>query len=124
MAPSIFTKNDFSCIFNSVNGYGHVFLDRIRERNWYELIYDNTNIDVFYYPELVKKIYLGIDTTTIDLEHNQFFVHFNHEKLLVTLEAIDEVTQIPVPPQHVAAPLPLIDYMLIRVAQSWIVVSE
>ena len=55
---------------------GHVFLDRIRERHWFELVYDNTDVDVFYCPDLVKKIYT--DTITINLEHNQFLVHLDH----------------------------------------------
>ena len=35
--------------------------------------------------DLVKKFYTGIDTTTINLEHNQFLVHLNHGDLLLTL---------------------------------------
>jgi len=31
MAPTIFSKLDFSRILNDVQGYGTVFLDRIRE---------------------------------------------------------------------------------------------
>jgi len=29
MAPSIFAEKDFARILNDVNGYGHIFLDRI-----------------------------------------------------------------------------------------------
>ena len=57
-----------------MNGYGHVFLDRIRERNWYDLVYDNSEFDAYYYPELVKKFYTCIGTATIDLDHHQFTV--------------------------------------------------
>jgi len=112
MAPSIFLEKDFSWIFNDVNGYGRIFLDRIREQNWYELVYDNSNVDAFYCPDLVKNFYLGIDTTTIDLDHNQFLVHLEHGDLLVTPATIEEVTQIPVSLMHVA-PIPFIDYMLL-----------
>ena len=38
--------------------------------------------------------------TTINLEHNKFLVHLDHGDLLVTLEAIEEVTQVPVPAQQ------------------------
>ena len=54
MAPFIFFEKDFSKIFRDVNGYGHVFLDRIRERNCYELVYDNSNEDALYCPDIVK----------------------------------------------------------------------
>jgi len=91
-----------------VNRYEHVILDR--ERPWYELVYNNTYIDVFYCPDLIKKFYTRVDMTTINLEHNQFLVHLDHDDLLVTSKAIEEATQVPVPPKH-AAPLLLIDYM-------------
>ena len=64
----------------------------------------------------MKKFNLGIDTTTIDLEHNQFLVHLDHVDLLVILETIEKVTQILVSPQH-TAPLSLIDYMPLMGAQ-------
>jgi len=72
------------------------------------LVYHNTNLDAYYCPDLVKKFYLGIDVATID--HDHFVVHLDHEDLEVTWDTIQEVTQIPSSPQHVA-PLPLIDYM-------------
>jgi len=58
----------------------------------------------------MKKFYLGIDTTTIDLNHNQFLVHLEHGDLLVIPTTIEEVTQILVSSMHVA-PLSLSDYM-------------
>ena len=73
MAPTIFSEKDFSRIFSDVNGYGHVLLDRIREQNWYELVYDNSNIDAFSCPDLVKKFYLGIGTSTIEIIINFWF---------------------------------------------------
>ena len=87
------------------------YSDRIREQNWYGLVYDNTNIDAFYCFELVKKFCLGIDITTIYLDHNQSLVHFDHGGLLATPTTIEEVTQIPVSLMQ-DAPLPLIDYIL------------
>ena len=65
MAPTIFPKKDFFRTFNDVQGYGNVFLNQLRERQWYGLVYDNTNLDAYYCPDLVKKIYLGIDVATI-----------------------------------------------------------
>ena len=38
MASTIFAERDFSRIFTDVNQYGHAFIDRIRERNWYTLL--------------------------------------------------------------------------------------
>jgi len=76
MTPSIFAEKDFSRILSDVNGYRHVFLYRIRERNWYALFYDNSEYEAYYCPELVKMVYSCIDITTIDLDNHQFTVHF------------------------------------------------
>ena len=38
------------------NGYGIVFMDRIRERRWYGLVYDNEDGDAFYFPYLVTQL--------------------------------------------------------------------
>jgi len=38
---------------SDVNGHEHVFIDRIRKRHWYNLVYDNTDVDVFYFLDLV-----------------------------------------------------------------------
>jgi len=116
MAPTIFQEKYFSRILNDINGNGHVFVDRIREQNWYTLVYDNTDVDVFYYPDLVKEFYNGIDTNNIDLDHNQFLVHLDNGDLLVIIKKIEEATQVPMPSQHVA-PLPLIEYMILISAQ-------
>jgi len=110
MALIIFLEKDFFKIFNDVHGYGTVFLDRIRERQWYGLVYDNSDVDTFYYPDLLRKFYLRIDIDFINLDLNQFFVHLDHGDLLVTIETIEEVTQVSAPPQHIAS-LPLIKYM-------------
>ena len=80
------------------------------------LIYNNTDLDAYYCPELVKKFYFGTDVTTINLDLNQFLVHLDHGDLLVTVETIREVTQISASSQH-AAPLPLINYMTLMGAR-------
>ena len=46
MAPTIFAEKIFSRILMDVNGYGTVFMDRIRERHWYGLMYANKDGDV------------------------------------------------------------------------------
>ena len=89
MAPSIFAEIFFSRIFTDTNGYGHVFLDRTRERNWYGLVYDNSEFDAYYCPELVKKFYTCIDTVTIDFNHHQFTVHFDTGDIIVTVDMIE-----------------------------------
>ena len=72
------------------------------------MVYDNTNLDAYYCPDLVKKFYLGINVITID--HDHFVVHLDYRDLEITRGTIEEVTQISSSPQHVA-PLPLINYM-------------
>jgi len=65
-------------------------------------VYDNSDGDTFYCPDLVRSFYLGIDTASINQALNQFTVHLDHGNLLLTIEAIEEVTQVPSPPQHIA----------------------
>jgi len=45
MAPTIFAEKDFSRILSDVNGYGHMLLDKIREWNWFTLVYDNSEYE-------------------------------------------------------------------------------
>jgi len=52
-ASAIFPEKNFSQILSDVNGHEHVFIDRIRKRHWYNLVYDNTDVDVFYFLDLV-----------------------------------------------------------------------
>jgi len=111
-----FAEKDFSRILTNTNGYVHVFLDRIRERNWYGHVYDNSEFDAYYYPELVKKFYTCIDTPTIDLGHHQFTVHFDTEDIIVKVDMIEDYTQIPSAPRH-NEPLPFIEYMTIMGAR-------
>ena len=40
MAPTIFAKKNFTRIFIDVNDFGIIFLDGIRERNWFGLAYE------------------------------------------------------------------------------------
>ena len=68
MAPTIFAEKNFSRILSDVNGFGHVFLDRIREWNWFTLVYDSSEYEAYYCPELVKLFYSNLDQATIDLE--------------------------------------------------------
>jgi len=112
MAPTIFAEKYFSRVLMDVKGYETVFVDRIRGRYWYGLVYDNVERDVFYCPDMVTQIYTNIDTSTIDHDLYQFIVHFSSGDLVVNINIIEKITQIPCPPQHVA-PLPLIDYMFI-----------
>jgi len=116
MAPSIFTEKDFSWILTDMKGYVHVFLDRIRKRNWYGLVFDNSEFDAYYYPELVKKFYTCIDSVTIDLDHHQFTVHFDTGDIIVTIDMFEDYTQVLSVPQH-NEPLSLIEYMTIMSAR-------
>jgi len=116
MALSVFAEKDFSRILSDVNGYEHLFLDRIRERNWYALVYDNSVYEAYYCPELVKKFYSYIDTTTRDLDNHQFTVHFETGDITVTIDMIEDYTQVPSSPHH-CEPLPLIEYMSIMGAR-------
>jgi len=68
------------------------------------LVYVNTDLGAYYCPDLVKKNYLGIDAATID--HDHFVIHLDHGDFEVTRDTIEEVTQIPFSPHHVA-PLPI-----------------
>ena len=67
-------------------------MNRIRERNWYALIYDNSEYEAYYYPERVKKFYSCIDTITIDLDNNQFTVHFETGDIIVIVDMIEDYT--------------------------------
>ena len=79
-------------------------------------MYDNSEFDAYYCPELVKKFYTCIDTATIDLDHHQFIVHFDTGDIMVTVDMIEDYTKVPSSPQHNET-LPLIDYMTIMDAR-------
>jgi len=116
MAPSIFIERDFGKILSDANGYGYVFLERIRAWNWYTLVYDNSETDAFYCPELVTMFYTHIDQASIDPQTYQFTVHMPTGDLLVTLPLLEEVTTVPTITQH-SEPLPLIEYMTVMGAR-------
>jgi len=82
MAPSIFPEKDFSQILNDLNGYVHVFADRIRERGRYSFANENTDVDVYYCPNLVKKFSISINPSTINLDQNCFVIHFDSGDLI------------------------------------------
>ena len=50
MAPTIFPEKNFARIFKDIHGYGTIFLDRIRERNWFGLVYDNEDVMLIIVP--------------------------------------------------------------------------
>ena len=116
MAPQIFAEKDFGQILIDPNGYGHVFLERIRARNWYNLIYDRSETESFYCPELVKMFYTHLDHASVDSHAYQFTVHMPNGDFHVTLPLLEEVTHVPTITHH-SEPLPLIDYMTVMGAR-------
>jgi len=48
MALVIFAEKDFSRIINYIHGYGTIFLDHIKKRQWFGLVYNNTDLDAYY----------------------------------------------------------------------------
>jgi len=107
MAPTIFAEKDFSRLFSDV---GHIFLDMIREWNWYTLVYDNSDYEAYYCPELVKLFYANLDQATINLDTHQFTVHLATGDIIVTVDMLEDYTLVPSNP-HYSDPLPLIEYM-------------
>ena len=51
MAPTLFSEKFFSRILMDVNRYGTVFMDHIRDRHLYGLVYNNEDGDAFYCPD-------------------------------------------------------------------------
>ena len=93
-----------------IHGYGTIFLDRIRERNWFRLVYDNEDGVAYYCPKLVTQFFTQIDTNTIDLDQQTFIVHFETGDIIVNINTLWIVTHIPCLPQH-DTPFPIIEYM-------------
>jgi len=116
MAPNLFVEKDYSKIFCDHNGYGHIFIDRIRAWDWYSLVYDNTDNDAFYCPELVTSFYNSIDHASVNFDTYQFTVHMPLGDIFITIPLLEEITHVPSYPQH-SDPLPLIDYMTIMGAR-------
>ena len=100
MIPSIFTEKDFARIFSDINGYDHIFLDRIREWNWYALVYDNSDHEAYHCPELVKLFYASLDQASINFDTNQFLVHMSIGDLVITIDMLEDYTQVPSTPHH------------------------
>ena len=65
-----------------------MFIHRIRERGWYRLVYENTEVDVYYCPDLVKKFYMNIDPSMINLDQNHFIVHLGSGDLIIMVDLI------------------------------------
>jgi len=112
MAPTVFAEKNFASVFIDVHGYGTIFLDRIREKNLFGLVYDNEDGDAYYCPDLVTQFYTHIDTSTFDHDLLSFIVHFDSGDIVVNINTIKMITQIPCPPQY-DAPLPIIEYMTV-----------
>ena len=110
MAPSIFSEKDFGKLLCDPHGYGHVFIDRIRAWNWYNLVYDNAENDTFYCPDLVTMFYTNLDHASVDSQAHHFTVHMPLGDLFITLPLLEEHTHVPIHPQD-SDPLPLIEYM-------------
>jgi len=90
MAPSIFAEKDFARILSDVNGYGHTFLDRIRAWDWYALIYDNSDYEAYYCPELVKLFYTSINHASVNFDTYQIMVHMSTGDIVITLSLLEE----------------------------------
>jgi len=116
MAPSIFAEKDFARILSDVSDYGHVFLDRIRAWDWYELVNDNSDHEAYYCPELVKLFYTSIDQASINFDTYQILVHLPAGDIVITLALLEEFTLVPCNSHH-RDPLPLINYMTVMGAR-------
>ena len=75
-----------------VHGYGTIFFDHIKERNWFGLVYDNEDSDVYYCPNLVTQFYTHIDIPTIDHNLHTFILHFNSGDFVVNINKIEMIT--------------------------------
>ena len=53
MASSIFPEKDFSRILNDLNGYGHIFGDRLGKKGGI-VLFMITDVDMFYCLDLVR----------------------------------------------------------------------
>ena len=78
----------------------------------FTLVYDNSEYEAYYYPELIKIFYSSIDQTTIDLYAYQFTVHLVTGDIIITIDMIEDYAQVPSNPHH-SEPLLLIEYMTI-----------
>ena len=58
----------------------------------FTLVYDNSEYEAYYYPELIKIFYSSIDQTTIDLDAHQFIVHLATGDIIITNDMIEDIT--------------------------------
>ena len=107
MALSIFAEKVFSRILSDVNGYGHIFLDCIRAWDWYALIYDNSDREAYYCPELVKLFYTSIDYASMNFDTYQIMVHMPMGDIIITLPLLEKLMHVLCNPHH-SDPFPLI----------------
>jgi len=112
-SANIVAEKDFSRILSDINGYGQVFLNTIREWNWF---YDNLEYEAYYCPAFVKIFDSSINQTTIDLDTHKFVVHLETGDIAVTSYMIKDYTQVSSNLHH-SEPLPLIEYMTIMGAR-------
>jgi len=103
MAPNLFVEKNYSKIFCDRNGYGHIFIDRIRAWDWYSLVYDNSDNDAFYCPDLVTSFYNSIDHASVNFETYQFTVHMPLGDIFITIPLLEEITHVPSYP-NIATP--------------------
>ena len=79
-------------------------------------MYDNSDHEAYYCLEFVKLFYASIDQASIDFDTHQFTVHLPTEDLIITVDMLEDWTQVPSNPHH-SEPLPLIEYMTIMGAR-------
>jgi len=79
-------------------------------------MYDNSEYEVYYCPELVKLFYANLDQATINLDTRQFMVYLATGDIIVTVDILEDYTQVPSNPHH-TDPLPLIEYMIMMGAR-------
>ena len=116
MAPNLYVERDFSALFNDNGGYGHIFADRIRAWNWYNLVFDHHEHEAFYCPDLVNTFYTSIDYASVSHDPYQFVSRMPFGDIWVTLPLIEHITHVPLI-QQTCEPLPLIDYLTIMGAR-------
>ena len=63
-------------------------------------MYGNEDSDVYYCPNVLTQFYTHINTSTIDHDLLTFIVHFDSGDIIVNINKIEMITQIPCPPQY------------------------
>ena len=80
--------------------------------NWYTFVYDNSDHEAYYCPELIKLFYANLDQATVNLDTHKFTVHLATGDIIVTTDMLEDYTLVPSNP-HQSDSLPLIEYMTI-----------